>query len=114
NCKEAEMPRYAWLLATLFAIVAGGAMLLTSPHSAVANEGLNNHLCDEGDANNELMEQGYTCYYLYNKGQLTGQNSFEKVGEMYLLLDGTTLNIQVSLDSGSTDFSSGQVCLDDD
>ena len=89
------------------------ALLALSVSMITANESLDAHLCDPADANADLIADGFTCTYLFNKGQGTDS---EPIGELYVKRDASDNLILVTdmntvADTGHSD---AKLCVDDD
>jgi len=100
------MRRDALLIVLLGSLVVS---VLAWTGTGLGNPGLDGVKCAPADVDPAFSD--FACYNLYNKGQLPTE---VVVGQMYVKRDGTTLDIHVVQDSGSTDFDQGKVCLDDD
>ena len=110
-------PRRNPISSTRFAGIAGaflfGILLTLGTATIFANEALDEHLCDAADINADIAADGFTCTYLFNKGQGTDS---EPIGELYVKRDASdnlilVTDLYASPDTGHVD---AKLCVDDD
>jgi hypothetical protein len=100
-------------ISAIAAVLMVGALIVVGTATMFANEELEEHLCNPADVNAEIVADGFTCTYLFNKGQGTDD---PPIGELYVKRDAADNLILVTdmytvPDTGHVD---PKLCVDDD